>query len=846
MRNRSIFIGLIAVFSLYPVRAADTLSEALQKGLLAEEAHQDLPAAIQNYQAVLAQFNDQRKIAATAAFRLGECYRKLGKTDQALAQFQRVVRDFPDQAALVNLSQKYLAEAGRTATPVSPAASPFETVVDPAQVKLLREEIALVEEQLKEARKRFEVGQAASEEIIQTERELIPLQRKLPENADPEKQEALIRNEIQLVEQLLAAAQQRVQVGRASPTDLISLKRDLLSLQRELLAVQEAAKHGFQPPLNTIGRRVIVRRAEGSPSLSEEEAKEIQRLRDIIKNSPDLVNALQGSVTGVAPLQDAAAKGQLAAARFLLENHADINVGEGRGAGTPLHYAAVNGHKSMVELLLDHGATVDARDLHGYTPLYVAASKGFQAVAEVLLDRGADVNARTDDNSTPLHAAVAQRQVRMVEWLLEHKADVDAQDGRENATALICAVRNRDAKIVELLLGHNANPNLKTKEGHTALSLSLSLSMRIDVETRPITRMLLEHGADPNLEAQFSIGVPGGGRQNVTTTPLVYAVHVEDTDLVEQLLTRGAEIDQRDNLGRTALYWAVLQEKAPLVDLLLAKGANPNVADSGGYTPLIALLKNWSPTASPPAGTGLSYEFQARYGITPRTLLRTPSSSARLTAVQKSILDALLARKADVNHAASDGLTPLLLALVIGDLEVVRALVEHGADVQKATEVGVTPLLDAARLGNSDALKLFLDKGADVNQKAIHGYTALHVTANLGDTNMMQILLQKGADVNLQDDDGNTPLHYAAFQGQIDAVKMLLEHGAKLDVADRLGITPVEAASETALLSGEPPLYASIPRFGRPRGPGFGRHLNDTQRAVRDLLRQRADKPARD
>ena len=71
------------------VSAADNLSEALQKGLLEEEANHDLNAAIQAYQSVIDQFGDQRKIAATAVFRLGECYRKQGKTNEANAQFRK-------------------------------------------------------------------------------------------------------------------------------------------------------------------------------------------------------------------------------------------------------------------------------------------------------------------------------------------------------------------------------------------------------------------------------------------------------------------------------------------------------------------------------------------------------------------------------------------------------------------------------------------------------------------------------------------------------------------------------------------------------------------------------------
>ena len=53
---------------------ADNLSESLQKGLLDEEANHNLDAAIQAYQSVINQYDDQRKIAATAVFRLGECY----------------------------------------------------------------------------------------------------------------------------------------------------------------------------------------------------------------------------------------------------------------------------------------------------------------------------------------------------------------------------------------------------------------------------------------------------------------------------------------------------------------------------------------------------------------------------------------------------------------------------------------------------------------------------------------------------------------------------------------------------------------------------------------------------
>src|SRR5262245_44206319 len=79
-------------------RAAETVTEAFQKGLFEEEANHNLAAAIKAYETVISQFEEQRKIGATAVFRLGECYRKLGKTNEAVAQYERVLRDYSDQA----------------------------------------------------------------------------------------------------------------------------------------------------------------------------------------------------------------------------------------------------------------------------------------------------------------------------------------------------------------------------------------------------------------------------------------------------------------------------------------------------------------------------------------------------------------------------------------------------------------------------------------------------------------------------------------------------------------------------------------------------------------------------
>jgi hypothetical protein len=81
-------VGSVFLAGAMVLRAqTNDLSAALRQGLFEEEANRNLDAAISNYQALATQFDRDRQIAATAIFRLGECYRKLGQTNDAVIQY---------------------------------------------------------------------------------------------------------------------------------------------------------------------------------------------------------------------------------------------------------------------------------------------------------------------------------------------------------------------------------------------------------------------------------------------------------------------------------------------------------------------------------------------------------------------------------------------------------------------------------------------------------------------------------------------------------------------------------------------------------------------------------------
>jgi ankyrin repeat protein len=92
-------------------------------------------------------------------------------------------------------------------------------------------------------------------------------------------------------------------------------------------------------------------------------------------------------------------------ARVLLSAGATANVASGPTRGTPLHQAARRGYVSVTEALLNHGATIDARDAKGQTPLRRAVNCRQLAIVRLLVRRGADCHAADYRGVTPLDVA---------------------------------------------------------------------------------------------------------------------------------------------------------------------------------------------------------------------------------------------------------------------------------------------------------------------------------------------------------------------------------------------------------------------------------------------------------
>jgi ankyrin repeat protein len=181
-------------------------------------------------------------------------------------------------------------------------------------------------------------------------------------------------------------------------------------------------------------------------------AKLLLPLSETMSSWSDLILKFQIINLDSTPMHFAAQEGHRDIVELLLAKGADVNTRNG-GGNTPLHWAAKYGHKDVAELLLAKGADINARNADGIAPLHYAAMKGSKAVAELLLSMDANVNARDKGGGTPLHDAVRYNHIDVAELLLAKGADVNARNGNGN-TPLYWAREWRFNHIIELLRQH--------------------------------------------------------------------------------------------------------------------------------------------------------------------------------------------------------------------------------------------------------------------------------------------------------------------------------------------------------------------------------------------------------
>jgi serine/threonine-protein phosphatase 6 regulatory ankyrin repeat subunit B len=464
---------------------------------------------------------------------------------------------------------------------------------------------------------------------------------------------------------------------------------------------------------------------------------------------------------GTSPLINAITTGtpRLGSIEALLDAGADLHFKDNRGL-TPLYYAAFEGDRDVLDLIIERGDYADT--------IHLAACRGDLDKVQTLLEKGADVNTKDEFGCTPLHWAARARSPEVAGLLIANGADINATAGPDNLTPFMAA---RKLPVIELLVskGVDINSQENLSKLHDACSAG-------DIQ---VVRFLIDKGADIN------------ARNSQGSTPLCVAAASNHKEVVELLLDEGANINAPGRRGYTPLGIAARCGSKETAEFLIEKGANIHTPDNKGMTPL-DLAKEWGWTEI----VELLREHGAEESEINEQTIEMAINSNNLEKVKE-----LIAQGADVNVRDSRGNTPLIQAIIQRKLLFVEILVSGGADVNAKDEDGQTPLHLAVLAGRKDIVELLIAKGADVNVKSnTWDTTPLIAALRSGHEDIAQMLIVKGADVNGRGRGDYTPLHCAAMNragmtGSIEIMKLLLAGGADIEARQEHDATPLACAT---------------------------------------------------
>ena len=229
-----------------------------------------------------------------------------------------------------------------------------------------------------------------------------------------------------------------------------------------------------------------------------------------------------------------------------------------------------------------------------------------------------------------------------------------------------------------------------------------------------------------------------------------WITNTDDTELyrqaaLETLNDAGLDISMR---GFENLHWAAINGHVHVVQFLLDQGV----------------------------------EIDARDGQRRTALLHAIESE------QTGVVQCLISRGANVEARQSDErpLTPLSLAVMSRNKDIVLLLVKNGAVIDSWDSEMKSPLIRAAHFGDVDIIEVLLTYGANIEARTIDGATALNYAARRQHTEAVKLLLRSGANVECAFKDQGTPLVQASKQRHIEIALILVESGASSDTCDKM------------------------------------------------------------
>ncbi|KAI0097525.1 ankyrin repeat-containing domain protein [Nemania sp. FL0031] len=336
---------------------------------------------------------------------------------------------------------------------------------------------------------------------------------------------------------------------------------------------------------------------------------------------------------GSFALHKAVASSNDSLCRFLLRYGYEVN-SVNTDHDAPIHIAAMNRARDMINFLVQHGANIKATNARGETALLLSAyAKDIDSAKLILKAAGPEqtkefIDMPNIDHDTPLYASCCRQSEQMVQLLLDNGADPNQRCSEIRNTSLHEAVIRKNVEIIKLLLNAGADHNIRDELGLTAIDAAAeqgnadaipafilespgeTLQLAISKNYEEAAYFLMESDVDINetrgkyctalqaaaasraainimeklLEKGAKVNIFGGSYGSALNA----AISNDNQDAVSLLLKNDADPNIKHR-GSLLIHHAVARDSVGIVKLILDRGINPNIMDEDGR-PLLSYV----------------------------------------------------------------------------------------------------------------------------------------------------------------------------------------------------------------------------------------------------------------
>ena len=271
------------------------------------------------------------------------------------------------------------------------------------------------------------------------------------------------------------------------------------------------------------------------------------------------------------------------------------------------------------------------------TPIHIASMKGHLPIVQYLIEKyDVDINIKGCKRKTPLHYACQEGHLQIIEYLISKGADVYAKDQFGNYVIYYSYLK-----------------------GYFSIIKYLIEKRHIENEVK-------------NYYSQ---------------TPLHCACYFGDLQIVEYLISKGADLYAKDNDENIVIHYSSIGGHLPIVQYLIEKqNVDINIKGWNGKTPLhLACLEGHHNIAEYLISKGANINAKDTIGD---YAIHYASKGGHLPIVQYFIEQ----QNVDIDIKGSNEMTPLHLACLRGHLQIVQYLISKGANIEAKDQFGVNPL----------------------------------------------------------------------------------------------------------------------------------------------------------